>query len=265
MRPVNLIPPEDRRGDRAPLRTGVLPYMLIGVLVVALAAISAVVLTGNQVADREAELATLEAEEAEARARAEALRPYAQFAALSEARDATVTSLAQSRFDWERVLRELALVMPEDVWLTTVTGTVAPGVQLADAAEVGIRSEVEGPALSIIGCGSGHEAVAAFSAALEDLDGVTRVTVDTSERPVGESSGSGESGAGGSEDCRTRDFIAQFEIVAAFDEVPAPEAATAPSAPAVPPAAESEPAGAPSGEQSGETAQAANVVPGVAR
>ena len=43
------------------------------------------------------------------------------------------TSLAQSRFDWERVLRELAIVIPEDVWLTNLTATVSPEVQLDDS------------------------------------------------------------------------------------------------------------------------------------
>ena len=264
MRPVNLIPPEDRRGDRAPARTGVAPYRLIGALVAAIAAISAVVLTSNQVSDREAELASLQAQEAEARARAEALRPYADFATLSQARDATVSSLAQSRFDWERVLRELAFVMPEDVWLTNVTGTASPDVQLESGADVTIRSAVAGPALSMIGCGSGHEAVAAFVAALRDIDGVTRVTVNTSELP-----GAGES-SGGDDDCRTRDFISRFEIVAAFDEVPAPEAATVPSAPATPPAeiadaqAERQHAEDSVAEQTGEAQQAANLTSGVA-
>ena len=37
------------------------------------------------------------------------------------------------------------------------------------------------------------------------------------------------------DDCRTRDFINQFEIVVAFDEVPVPETATvAPGVPAAP-------------------------------
>ena len=31
---------------------------------------------------------------------------------MSEQRVATVTSLADSRFDWERVMRELALILP---------------------------------------------------------------------------------------------------------------------------------------------------------
>ena len=47
---------------------------------------------------------------------------------LPRRRTETVDSLAQSRFDWERVMRELALVIPEDVWLESLTGTVAPGV-----------------------------------------------------------------------------------------------------------------------------------------
>ena len=123
MRPVNLIPPEDRRGDRAPLRTGALPYAVVAALVLGLAAVSSVVLTGNTVSERESELASLEAREAQAQARVQALSPYAEFASLEQTRHDTVASLAQSRFDWERVLRELALVLPDDVWLIALTGT----------------------------------------------------------------------------------------------------------------------------------------------
>ena len=153
MRPVNLIPPEERRGDRAPSRTGSFPYLIVAALAVVLAGVTAVVLTGNQISDREADVATLEVQEAEAQARADALRPYAQFASVQQARQATVTSLAESRFDWERVLRELAIVMPNDVWLVKLTGTVRPEVQLDDAAGVALRTEVAGPALQVLGCG----------------------------------------------------------------------------------------------------------------
>jgi len=221
MRPVNLIPPEDRRGDRAPLRTGAMPYVLIGALVALLAAVSAVVLTGNTVEERRAEVAVHEAEQASVAAEAEALSPYTQFATLSQARDATVESLARSRFDWERVLRELALVIPGDVWLTEAKGTVSPSVTLDGGTAVPGRTAVAGPALELIGCGSSHEAVAAFVSALRDIDGVTRVGIASSERPDASTADSTESGSTG-DDCRTRDFIARFEIVAAFDAVPAP-------------------------------------------
>ena len=226
MRPVNLIPPEDRRGDRAPLRTGILPYVVVGFLVAVLAGVAAVVVTNNQVSDREAEVASLEARQADAQARAEALQPYTDLATLSTERSSTVTSLAQSRFDWDRVLRELALVIPGDVWLTQLSGTVSPDVGLDSEATGTLRAEAAGPALSIVGCASGHASVAAFLQALRDIDGVTRVGITSDERAT-ESSGSSSGSSTEDADCRTRNFISKFEILAAFDAVtvsaPAPD------------------------------------------
>ncbi|HSI81333.1 MAG TPA: hypothetical protein VK919_11865 [Solirubrobacterales bacterium] len=266
MRPVNLIPPEQRRGERTPLRTGPLAYVLVVGLALALAAVTAVVLTGNQIAERKAEVATLEVREAEARARAENLNAFAQFASLAEARFETVSSLARSRFDWERVLRELALVLPEDVWLVSLAGTVAPGVTV-NGPDVALRSGVEGPALSIVGCGDGQEAVAGFIQALKDIDGVTRVGVASSALPGGSSAAAGDG-----EDCRTRDFISRFEVVAAFDAVAVEPVAPPSPAPAPEPAP---PADGGSGEQppaqqaNNATGEQANdgtgVVSGVAR
>lgn len=248
MRPVNLIPPEDRRGDRAPARTGAVPYVIVAGLAVALVAVTAVVLIGKQISEREVTVAALEAREAAVSVSAEALRPYADFDQLAAARDATVTSLAQSRFDWERVLRELALVIPDDVWLTEASGNAGAASQVEGAAAV--DASVTGPSLSLVGCGANHEAVATFVAALRDIDGVTRVGISSSERA--EASGStattdsASAGGEGGEDCRTGDMIAKFEVIAAFDEVPvAPQPGVAPvptapggSTPAVPQPAE---------------------------
>jgi Tfp pilus assembly protein PilN len=239
VRPVNLIPPEERRGERTPLRAGALSYVVVGGLLLALAAITGLVFTGNQVTEREGEKASLEGQLVEATARAQALAPYGEFASVEEARQATVISLAQSRFDWERVLRELAIVIPESVWLTDVTGTVAPEVALTDSGTVATRAEIPGPALELIGCARGQVGVAELSAALRDIDGVTRVGVQSSKlpetaaaavaAPTGEQSASGDPG----DECRLRDFVAKFEIVVAFDEVPIPAiAAGAPTTPA---------------------------------
>ena len=222
MRPVNLIPPEDRRGDRAPLRTGAIPYVIVGALAAALLGVTAVVLTNNQVSDREDQVASLQAEQQAAQARADALQPYAEFASLSTSRASTVTSLAQSRFDWDRVLPELALVIPDDVWLTQLSGTVSPEVQVNGAADISLRSEAAGPALSLVGCASGHDEVAAFLQALKDIDGVTRAGIEVSERP------GKEADSGTASDCRTRNFITQFRIVAAFDAVAVPLAGEVP-------------------------------------
>ena len=242
MRPVNLIPPEARRGEKAPMRTGALSYVIVAVLAVALLGVTGVVLTSNQVADRKAEKSSLESQVAEAQAEARHVSSFANFASLQQAREQTVASLAQSRFDWERVLRELAIVIPEDVWLTHLTATVSPDVQLSDSggsssgSDVSGLDSVQGPALQMEGCGDGHEAVAKFLAALRDIDGVTRVSVLSSDRPDASSATEGSSaqaagsGGGASGDCATRDFISRFGIVAAFDAVPTSESteATAP-------------------------------------
>jgi len=242
MRPVNLIPAEDRRGEHAPLRTGALPYILLGALIALLIGITAMVLTGNQIADSKSEVAKLGAEDAAAAAKAERLASYTQFRSMSEQRVATVNSLADSRFDWERVMRELSLVLPSDVWLVGLTATAAPGVTVGGGGgggggggnAGGMRAAIPGPALELAGCGKGQEAVAGFVTALEDIDGVTRVGVQSSELPEkqegGEEGGGGSDGGGGDE-CRTRKFIAKFEIVVAFDAAPVPELASGEAAP----------------------------------
>jgi Tfp pilus assembly protein PilN len=287
VRPVNLIPPEKRRGDRAPSRTGALPYIVVAALALALVGVTYLTMTKNEINDRKAEVASLQAREAEATARADALRPYAEFAAMSQARDATVTSLAKSRFDWERVLRELALVIPEDVVLTEVTGTIDPSVQVQGSSGAEGRDSVAGPALALVGCGQSQRAVAGFLASLRDIDGVTRVGVASSER-VQASSESSLGSSGQSADCRTRDPMPLFHVVVAFDAVPAPAVPGAAPVPGTTPEAttstastSTEESGDPeaaagttaeqqqardsAAEQTGEASNAANVLPGVAR
>jgi Tfp pilus assembly protein PilN len=229
MRPINLIPVENRRGEHGPMRTGPLPYLLAAGLVLLLIGVTALVLTGNQVADSKAEVTNLEREDALARARVERLAPYTQFRALHQQRLETVSSLADSRFDWERVMRELSLILPDDAWLVSLEATASPEASTgADSGGGGgtadLRGSVPGPALKITGCASSQEAAASFVTALKDIDGVTRVGLESSELPA-----PGESGAGGDtggEDCRTRDFIAKFELVVAFDAAPVMSEAT---------------------------------------
>jgi Tfp pilus assembly protein PilN len=216
MRPINLIPQEERRGQHAALRSGPLLYIAVGALVAALAGVTALVLTGNQIAERKAEVAELHREDAAAKGQAERLAAYTSFRSLHDQRVATVTSLADSRFDWERVMRELSLVLPSDVWLTNLGASVAPGVSVeggGSSPASALRGGAAGPALELDGCATGQEAVAGFVTALKDIDGVTRVGV--------QSSGLGEGASGGGEtNCRTRGFIVQFAIAAAFDAAP---------------------------------------------
>jgi Tfp pilus assembly protein PilN len=255
MKAVNLVPKDYRRGRLAGRGGEVFSYALIGGLVAILLAVLAVVVTNNKISDNKAEVTKLEQQRDEAQAEADALAPYANFASLAQARTATVSSLAQSRFDWERVVRELADVLPSDVWLTQLSGTVLPDVTLDTGAALASRASVTGPALEIVGCAAGQDSVAKFVAALEDIDGVTRVGLQSSDKPNSADSTGGEPGGGGDE-CRTKDFISKFEIVAAFDAAPVPAAAAA--AAGTPPAAPAPTTPDSSGVGDAQQQQAAN-------
>jgi Tfp pilus assembly protein PilN len=238
MRPVNLIPPDERRGDEAPLRTGHLVYVLTAGLALLLLGIVVVALTGKQISDREDQKASLQQELDQASARATSLAAFTTFRAVQESRLATVTSLAQSRFDWSRVLHELSLVLPSEVSISSLTGSVSPDVQTSSGGGSGssgsdLRGNIQGPALEISGCAPGQDAVAGFVAALEDIDGVTRVGLQSSN--IDSASGSGSSSSTSSTDCRAGPRTASFEIAVAFDAVPTPSTAT--TAPSVPPSA----------------------------
>jgi Tfp pilus assembly protein PilN len=259
MRPVNLIPPEERRGDRSPTRTGSISYLVVGGLAVLFFAVVAMALTGKKISDKESEKQQAEQELTQATARAESLREFEDFHKIHDARELTVTSLAQSRFDWERVLRELSLVIPSNVWLTNVTGTVSPSVTVDGGAEVAIRDSVAGPALEIVGCSVGQDEVAAFIASLEDIDGVTRVGVESSGKSEENSeTGATDSASAGNEtveDCRQRYPGAYlFKLVIAFDAVPTPEAAGATPGPGTTPPGTT--------DQLASSSQASDVLPG---
>jgi Tfp pilus assembly protein PilN len=220
MRPVNLIPAEDRPGGTRPLRSGPIAYVLVGALALAVIGVAVLVVSGNQVSERKAEVVQLEGERTAAEAQAQSLAAYTQFDAVREQRVATVTRLADSRFDWERVMRELTLILPHDVWLTSLTGSASPSANGVEGggSSVALRASIAGPALELIGCASGQEAVAGFVQALKEIGGVTRVGVQASAL------GSSEGGEGST--CQTRNFIAQFQMVVAFDAAPPPEATT---------------------------------------
>ena len=233
MRPVNLLPPEDRRGEHAPLRAGFASYAIIGVLVVALLGVVLVIMTGNQITDSKAELASLQARQAQADLAASKLAPYQDFATLSAARSETVSSLAQTRFDWERVLNELALVIPHRVTLDSLTGSAGAGGADTGASTSSADPSITGPSLQLAGCAEGQNGVARFLAALRDIDGVTRVGMQSSQ--LGEQSdaatGAAAPAPGGdatASSCQTKPSIARFEITVAFDAVPVPESATVP-------------------------------------
>lgn len=256
MRPVNLIPPEERRGEAAPSRTGALAWLVVGGLAIAVLAVAGLVFTNKDISDKEAEITALEQTESELSARAASLAAFTNFQQIRDARTLTIAALAESRFDWARVMEELARVIPSHVWLVSLTGEVGEPTDAA-TTETGIA----GPSLTMSGCARSQRAVAKMVSAIGDIDGVTRVTATKSEKPDSAVAASPAGGGGNvdNDDCRTRAYVPQFEIVAAFDGVAVPEGAAPAPAPA-PEGTEPTPAGsaAEATEEVGAVQQARN-------
>ena len=183
MRPVNLIPPDERGGDRGPMRTGAFSYVLIGALALALLGVIALAFTSKQVSDRKSEVAKLQTQEQQAEAKAQSLQAFANFRAVQQQRSSTITSLAQSRFDWQRVHRRarardpvqrLARPARRHGQLRRSPFPTLPRFRSATTSP--------GPALELVGCATSQDAVAGFVSALEEIDGVTRVGLQSSAK-----------------------------------------------------------------------------------
>jgi Tfp pilus assembly protein PilN len=226
MRPVNLIPPEERRAS-TPVRTGPIAYLIVGVLALGLAAVTMIVLTDNKIADRKSKIAELNQQQVAIQTRAGQLKPFVDFSQAESARVKAIRSAANRRFDWERVMHELSLILPPDLSLVNLTATTGGAPDASGA----VTSST--PSLSMTGCARGHETVAAFLAALKDIDGVTSVTLQSSQHGGAGSSGGSSSTISTSSDCGP---AVQFQLTADFGNAPV-ATPPAPAAPATTPPA----------------------------
>ena len=203
MRPINLIPEEERRhGSGVVTRTGPVAYLLVGALGVLLIGVVLLVLFNNSINDRKGEVARLETEKEAATAQATKLTPYINFKQVSEDRTRTVAELADSRFDWVRVIHQLSLVLPGDVYFESF------GASGGGGGEAGVA----GPSLTISACAASQPAVAGFVASLKEIGGVTRVELNNSTL-------NDEGGGANGGPCE-KPGVAKFEVLVAFDAAP---------------------------------------------
>lgn len=185
MKAVNLIPSEQRRARPSGGGSGG-AYVLLGVLGVLLVMAVAYVLTTNSINDRTTK-AKEAAQEADAlEAQADRLGSFTNFSQIKDQRLASVVAAAQTRFDWERLMRELARVMPKDSWLQTtqasVTGddaaTGAPATPTSVAAPAG-------PSATFVGCTRNQSEVAKMMVRLRAMHRVSDVALNQSLREPG--------------------------------------------------------------------------------
>jgi Tfp pilus assembly protein PilN len=187
MKAVNLLPP-DLRGAAKPASALVADepsgrmgaFAVLGALAFCVVALAAYVLTSNTVKDRQAQLDQVSAEAATVAQQAAKLKPYADFAAQAQQRVQTVKDLASARFDWEQALRDVSRAVPADVTLSTLNGSISTG-----SGASGLRGTIPSPAIDMQGCTKGGQSdVATLLSRLRDVDGVTRVSLQSSQRPA---------------------------------------------------------------------------------
>jgi Tfp pilus assembly protein PilN len=245
MRAVNLIPAEQRIG------AGMGAGSSEGAAYAVIAVIGGVALLAflyaradHQISTRRSQAATLTTQIQRAQAEASQLAPYTSFAQLRQQRMQAVSQLVDSRFDWAHVFHEFGRVLPAEVSVSTLTGTVgapaaggasgatAPAAAAPAAAgstpTAGSASTVTSatppgsvPLFSLTGCATSQPAVALMLDRLRLMDGVSSVTLQSSTRSA---AGAGTSGGGGGGGCVGGEPA--FTVQVAFDGLPTPSATT---------------------------------------
>lgn len=192
MKPVNLLPDGGRR-RRSAAGSPHQSYIALGVLAALVLLVAGYVLTANQANTRKTEAARAKQEADALEARANQLGSFASFASIKQTRLASVKSVADQRFDWERMMREISRVIPKGTWLETVDASTsgASGDNATSSAQTGEGAGA--PAAQITGCTAKQSEVAKLMVRLRQLHRVEDVKLNESSR---NGSGSGGTGAG---------------------------------------------------------------------
>ena len=132
MKAVNLIPTDQRRAQASGAQAGS-SYVVLGVLAVLLLMAVAYVFTSNNVNSRTSDAAAAKSEADQLEAQVAARGAYTNFSQLKEQRIASVRTVADTRFDWERLMRELSRVMPSGSWIQATDASVTGNVTGSDA------------------------------------------------------------------------------------------------------------------------------------
>ncbi|HEX8102972.1 MAG TPA: PilN domain-containing protein [Solirubrobacteraceae bacterium] len=240
MKAVNLLPPDlrtaDRRASTGP-RESAGAIAILGVLALVLVAVVATVLAQNDIKANQRELRTVEADQVVAEREVSSLASYGRFQALAAKRLSTVRDLAAARFDWERTLRDLSRAIPSDVTLDTITGSVSPDANAGGGASNPLRASIAAPAIELTGCTAGQFEVARLMARLRAVQGVTRVSLASSQKedPMAEATAGATAGATATGTAQKREGCGKgsqpdFQLVIFFENAPAAPAGAAPTA-----------------------------------
>jgi Tfp pilus assembly protein PilN len=186
MKAVNLLP-EKHRPRQPTAGAGKSGYVALGVLGAVLVGLLVYVMTLNSINDSKTKITEATVEAARLNEQANSLGPYGDFAQIKAERVKSVMQLAQGRFDYERLVRELAHVLPSTVWLVNATASSAgadasSGAASASTPPAGAPAAAASPTLTLQGCARDQSQVAVTLVRLRELQGATDVTLDHSTR-----------------------------------------------------------------------------------
>jgi Tfp pilus assembly protein PilN len=210
MNAINLLPEKNRPRRASSGGQGRSSYFVLGVLGAVLIGLFVYVLTLNSINTSKTQITEAKSEAARLEAQANSLGPYGDFANIKTQRVQSVEQLAQGRFDWERLVRELATVLPTDVWLVNASASASGDASTTGAAPTPApaagATTTTNPTLSIQGCARDQSQVAVTLVRLRELQGATDVTLQHSTAgeeaapgataPAPSSGGSTDSGCG---------------------------------------------------------------------
>src|SRR5688500_4216716 len=92
----------------------------------------------------------------------------------------SVAGVAGTRFDWERLMREVALIMPEGSWLQSADASTAGAAESADGAAP--TTGAGGPSATLTGCTPQQSDVARMMGRMRQMHRVTDVTLNSSSQ-----------------------------------------------------------------------------------
>jgi Tfp pilus assembly protein PilN len=215
VRPVNLLPERHRPRVATGGRQGS-SYVLLAVLGGVLVAALIYVLTLNQINSRRDAVAQAKNETATAKQQIQALGAYGNFVQVKNARVSAVKDLAEGRIDWEMAMRELARVLPSDVWLVNADAATGDGDSAAQSAtaappSANASSNSDTATLTLTGCAKSQEEVAVTLVRLRQMNGASDVSLNQSSQTKSAGSSGGDS-ASGSGSCTTGTYQFQANV-----------------------------------------------------
>ncbi len=192
MKPVNLLPQDARRAQASGERSGS-AYVIVGVLGALLLMVLGYVVVSNQVTTKTNRAAAAEARATALESQAAQKNAFTDFATIKNQRLLSVSSIAATRFDWERFMRELSRIMPEKSWIQTADASTTgdatsssagaaptPGSPAATAAST--PTTAASPTANLVGCVPGQQDTAKMMVRLRQLYRVSDVELQESVR-----------------------------------------------------------------------------------